>query len=465
MKEQPQNNTSSQFLKTDGGKTKSNAIEVPSISLPKGGGAIKGIDEKFAVNAVNGTSSFSVPLPFSPARGASPELNLSYNSGSGNGIFGLGWNLSLGSIRRKTDKGLPQYFDAIDSDTYLFSEAEDLVPEFKKNPDGSFPLDSDGEYIINERESADELFFIKNYKPRIEGLFARIERWTERTTGRIKWRVITKENTTTLFGWTDNAIISNPGDPKKIVEWLPEFVFDDKGNCSHYIYQKEDNIGFDESLLHNQNRYKDDNITYTNLYLEKVIYGNKTAYKKFGDSFPIDTDYMFQTVFDYGPADSSNKPFDQINPWDFRPDAFSDYKAGFEIRTTRLCKRVLLFHVFEELALKPDKSDKKTLVKSVNFNYDTSTEQDFTFLKKITSYGYIKRPDGSYSHKKLPSMEFDYQKHDWNKDVKTIATEDLVHAPVGLDEQQYQFTDLFNEGLSGILSEQANGWYYKHNLG
>jgi hypothetical protein len=48
---------------------------------------------------------------------------------------------------------------------------------------------------------------------------------------------------------------------------------------------------------------------------------------------------------------------------------------------------------------------------------------------------------------------------------KTISSDDLVHAPAGLDEQQYQFTDLFNEGLSGILTEQANGWYYKHNLG
>ena len=156
---------------------------------------------------------------------------------------------------------------------------------------------------------------------------------------------------------------------------------------------------------------------------------------------------------------------EKINTWDFRPDAFSDYKAGFEIRTTRLCKRVLLFHVFEELALKPDKSDKKTLIKSVKFEYDTSTEQDFTFLKTITSFGYIKKPDGTYSHKKLPPMEFEYQKHEWNKEVKTISSDDLVHAPAGLDEQQYQFTDLFNEGLSGILTEQASGWYYKHNLG
>ena len=50
------NSASSNFLKTDKGKTKSNAIEVPSISLPKGGGAIKSIDEKFSVNAVNGTA-------------------------------------------------------------------------------------------------------------------------------------------------------------------------------------------------------------------------------------------------------------------------------------------------------------------------------------------------------------------------------------------------------------------------
>src|SRR5690606_18897215 len=107
-------------------------------------------------------------------------------------------------------------------------------------------------------------------------------------------------------------------------------------------------------------------------------------------------------------------PFEKINKWDFRTDAFSDYKAGFEIRTTRLCKRVLLIHVFDELALKPDKSDQKTLVRSVNFEYDTTTEQDFTFLKSIASYGYIKKSDGSYSYKRLPPMEFDYQKHDWN---------------------------------------------------
>ncbi len=62
-------------------------------------------------------------------------------------------------------------------------------------------------------------------------------------------------------------------------------------------------------------------------------------------------------------------------------------------------------------------------------------------------------------------MEFGYQEHLWNKEVKFISLENLFHASAGLDEQQYQFTDLYNEGLSGMLTEQAKGWYYKHNLG
>src|SRR4051794_16084229 len=83
---------------------------LPSLSLPKGGGAIRGIGEKFSVNAVTGTSSMSVPLVATPGRSEfGPQLSLSYNSGSGNGVFGLGWGLSLPSVTRKTDKGLPRY--------------------------------------------------------------------------------------------------------------------------------------------------------------------------------------------------------------------------------------------------------------------------------------------------------------------------------------------------------------------
>src|SRR5215203_535374 len=102
---------------------------IPNLSLPKGGGAIRGIGEKFAANPVTGTGSMSVPIATSPGRsGFGPQLSLSYNSGSGNGPLGFGWSLSLPSITRKTDKGLPKHQDAEESDVFILSGAEDLVP-------------------------------------------------------------------------------------------------------------------------------------------------------------------------------------------------------------------------------------------------------------------------------------------------------------------------------------------------
>jgi hypothetical protein len=93
---------------------------LPSIELPKGGGAIRGIGEKFAVSAVTGTASLSVPLPVGPGRsGFAPQLALSYDSGAGNGPFGLGRQLALPAITRKTDRGLPRYEDAEDSDIFI----------------------------------------------------------------------------------------------------------------------------------------------------------------------------------------------------------------------------------------------------------------------------------------------------------------------------------------------------------
>ncbi|MEQ8181394.1 MAG: SpvB/TcaC N-terminal domain-containing protein, partial [Smithellaceae bacterium] len=447
--------TSFQLFNTDGGENKSNGIEIPSIALPKGGGAIKGIDEKFSVNAVNGTASFSIPLPFSPGRGASLTLSLNYNSGAGNGIFGLGWKLSLPSIKRKTDKELPKYTD---SDTCLFSEADDLVPQLKKEDGGALVLDENGNCMVQENDSSDGFFTIRLYRPRIEGLFARIERWTHKATGEIKWRVITKENITTLFGWSVASRIADPQNENKIFDWLPEFVFDDKGNCSRYVYKNEDGQGRDASLPHNRNRTANGNINYTNLYLEKVLYGNKTPYKKIGAAYPAETDYLFQTVFDYGEYDV-NAPYAKIKDWDCRKDEFSQYRAGFEIRTTRLCRRVLLFHYFAELP------GGAALVKSLNFSYDPPDEADFALLQSITAYGYIRKPDGTYTNKNLPPLELKYAKFAWNKDINFIAQDDSVHTPPELDEPQQQFADLFNEGLPGMLTKQGEGWFYRHNLG
>ena len=48
--------------------TDKGSVSPPAISLPKGGGAIRGIGEKFAANPVTGTGSMSVPIATSPGR-------------------------------------------------------------------------------------------------------------------------------------------------------------------------------------------------------------------------------------------------------------------------------------------------------------------------------------------------------------------------------------------------------------
>jgi hypothetical protein len=124
---------------------------IPTITLPKGGGAISGMGEKFDVNPVNGTAAFTIPIGASPARGLEPNLSLTYNSGSGNGPFGLGWGLAIPSITRKTEKGLPRYLDSIESDVFCLAGVEDLVPRFEKNRDGHVMMDDNGRPVYQEQ--------------------------------------------------------------------------------------------------------------------------------------------------------------------------------------------------------------------------------------------------------------------------------------------------------------------------
>ncbi|MCO1577179.1 hypothetical protein M8C13_15580 [Crossiella sp. SN42] len=63
----------------------------PSLSLPRAGGAIRGMGDKFATNPVTGTAAVSVPVALTAGRpGVAPELTLAYDSGAGNSVFGRG---------------------------------------------------------------------------------------------------------------------------------------------------------------------------------------------------------------------------------------------------------------------------------------------------------------------------------------------------------------------------------------
>lgn len=73
-------------------------VEIFSPSLPKGGGSMKGMGENLTTVGSDVMVHFTVPLPVTEGRTITPNLQLSYNSGVGNGAFGIGWQLSMTNI-------------------------------------------------------------------------------------------------------------------------------------------------------------------------------------------------------------------------------------------------------------------------------------------------------------------------------------------------------------------------------
>jgi len=438
-------------------------IQPPAISLPKGGGAIRGMGEKFAANPVTGTGSMSVPIATSPGRsGFGPQLSLSYDSGSGSSPFGFGWSLSLPAITRKTDKGLPKYQDAEESDVFILSGAEDLVPVL--NADGS----------PHEDSTTDPDHTIHRYRPRIEGLFARIERWTNRSTSEVHWRSISKDNILTLYGKDPESRIADPTDPGRVFSWLICETRDDKGNAVLYEYKREDGTGVDLARPCERNRGAlDDPRRTANRYLKGIRYGNRSPLLDENGHRPRflteaqiqNAGWMFEVVFDYGEHDANAPTPSDEGDWGFRADPFSTHRAGFEVRTTRLCQRVLMFHHFPgEEGVGADR-----LVRSTDFDYsyeqdpDSSRNPVYTFLCAVTQNGYRRDGDG-YLERSLPPVEFEYTQPLVQSTVEEVDPASLENLPIGTDGSAYRWTDLHGEGIPGVLTEQANTWYYKRNL-
>ena len=268
--------------------------EGSAISLPKGGGAVSGLGETFSPDLFTGTGNFSVPIAVPAGRaGVAPQLSLGYSTGGGNGPFGLGWQLSLPGVSRKTSRGIPRYIDAagpgaggLRADVFVLSGAEDLVPV-----QGSYP----GRV---------------RYRPRTEGLFARIEH--VRDASGSYWEVRSKDGLLTRYGtprpdgadasWRDPAVVADPGDPGRVFGWRVTATQDALGNLIRYAYLPDQG----QEPGHQWNHPLIARISYAD-------YGDRAA-----PSFLVEVD------FEYEP----------------RPDPFSDYRAGFELRTSLRCHTI-----------------------------------------------------------------------------------------------------------------------------
>jgi RHS repeat-associated protein len=424
-------------------------LEPPSISLPKGGGAIKSIDEKFTVNPSNGTVTLSLPLPLTPARnGAVPPLRIAYDGGAGNGVVGLGWMLALPAIRRGTDRFIPRYDDR---DVFMLAGSDELVPS----------LSWDGIDWNEEVEEVGELT-VRRYRPRVDSEFSRIER-IARDDGESWWRIMSRDNVTTFYGTHAGARVAEPDAPNHVHQWLPTVSFDDLGNCAVYEYVEEDLAGVAATASEANRRAGLARVA--NRYPKRIRYGNRTPYlvneaTPYEAAAPSD-EFLFEAVLDYGDHDPAHPEPAPDRAWAVRDDPFSSYRAGFEIRTYRLLRRVLMFHRFDEL-----NDGEPTLVRSLDLTYAASSPEapEVTYLTAATRCGYILRPDGEYSKRTLPALEFDYQRPVFDTDVRRAGPETVSAVPAGVTGPS-QWVDLYGEGIAGVFSEQEGAWLYASNLG
>ena len=194
------------------------AVPDSVISLRKGGGALLVIGEKFSPDLFTGTGNFTVPIALPAGRnGFQPQLNLVYSTGNGNGFFGLGWGLSIPGVTRKTSEGVPRYDD--DKDVFILSGSEDLVP-----------VSGNG----GSRE----------YRPRTEGLFARILHHKSATTNH--WEIHSKDGLRSYYGSpgqvsNDSATVVKPGleATPRLFAWKLTRTEDPFGNRIEYLYQSD----------------------------------------------------------------------------------------------------------------------------------------------------------------------------------------------------------------------------------
>lgn len=388
-------------------------VAVVPPSLPKGGGAMKGLGESFQADEFTGTASLSIPFPVTDCRGFAPSLSVDYGSGQGNGLFGLGFALSLPDISRQTAKGIPRYDER---DVFLLSGADTLVPDVKR-PDRK-DSDQGVEYTV------------RHYRPRTGGAVARIECWRGPTAADTFWRVVDSGNTTQVFGRDPAARVADPADPGRIFRWLLEESRDPYGNLITYHYHGEDGTQLPDEPGRGPAAQK---------YPAAIRYGY------YGDG---PEECHFKVVFDYGEYDlraGNPTPHRPVRSWPRRQDPFSRYDAGFEIRSHRLCRGILFFHRFPEpLGAEP------VLVHAMEFQYRESPA--LTLMEQARFTGFQRQPDGSYLAQSLPPLTLEFggfepQGHDY----QPFLERDGQAVPGVAQPPAYSLVDLYGEGVPGIL--------------
>lgn len=329
-------------------------------------------------------------------------------------------------------------------------------------------------------------YLVRRFRPRVEIGFARIEWWVDYERTRNHWRVISRENITHVFGFTPSARIADPADADRVFQWLLECSFDDKGNAIVYQYKAEDLVGVDASLVSEAHRL-DKYTSIAGSHVESIAYGNREPF--FADhaenywpaiSTLIESarqfydHWQFRMVFDYT---AREKPTDMTldnRLWSVRPDPFSSYRAGFEIRTYRLCRRVL-FESNIAVEIEGRETGYVGITHGLRFEYETESPNQqgpagsavLTKLKSIQQAHFCRVQDRShdetfYEAAEWPPLEFEYSTAE-AMELKQIPHGDAPSFPEGVDGARFEWVDLDGEGIQGVLSRRNDSWWYAPN--
>ena len=224
---------------------------------------------------------------------------------------------------------------------------------------------------------------------------------------------------------------------RRSFRWLICQDYDDRANVATYHYKREAAADVDTTSVEESNRLE--RRCTADCYPDRMRYGNLKPFlptlSAEGVGWPGLNDvqgpqWIFSVIFDYTSASSTRIPSTaptDISQRHLRVDPFSTHRAGFEVRTYRLCHRVLMFHHFEELGAT------KYLVRSTDFEYDDRTDlkdlekPGYSVLKSVTQRAYQKRShnDATYESCPLPPVGFTYSEPRVDETVQTSESSDL----------------------------------------
>jgi RHS repeat-associated protein len=355
------------------------------ITPPQGGGAVQGIGEKFSPDLFTGTGNLTVPLSLPPGRnGFAPKLSLDYSTGGSNGPFGHCWAIGVSAISRKTFDGTPLY--SVATDTFILSGFEDLVP-------------------LDDADSP-----MRQYRPRTEGAYAKIfHRVAENDD---YWEVKSRDGFVSLYGTPgnrgdDSAVVADPADESqsRIFSWRLTRTTDPFGNVIRYDYER-------------------DALNVSDPHFWDQVYLSSIRYADFGAD-RLNPQFLATVRFIY----------------EDRPDPFSEYRAGFEIRTVRRCSQIDILAG----------EDGTTSVRSYYLDYQDRVAapaqrapNGMSLLARVRVQG----RNGEQSEW-LPPLEFGYS---------TFSPGQQRFRPVrgslpstSLSDRTLEMVDLFGSGLQDIL--------------